>query len=978
MKTFIKRDLPNDQYQAALNANAPTSANPFATIADVTGGGGLLHGIASGTNTYTTTITGVTAYTDGDVYVIRFTNASDADSTININGLGVKTLVKQTNEQLTGGDILAGQELLLIYDGTNFQCIGVTPNQMFAYVTNDDSVTITKGQPVYAFGAAGNRMSVKLAANTADATSAQTVGVVFSTSIAANQRGLVITQGVIDGLNTSMYNPGDQLYLGATAGALTNVKPYAPNHLVYIGIVERANAGNGQIYVKPQNGYELDELHDVDLISIPPADGDVLTYNSLTDLWEPAAIPGIVSGGTQLISGSASWSNTGLTFNTSTLVYTIDGTKYSTTPQNVTLAASDPSNPRFDAIVVNAAGVVSVITGTPATNPLVPSIPGTQVLVQYVLVGAGATTPSITNEFVYTDGSTPNWLPGFINGVTGSATSATPTPFQGTECTLISAPTYSTANFLKYTRGSGSISTNTYGFLSFRVQLLAGSSGRDLVVRLYNGTTYINALYASSWGLSKTTIGTWQLVVIPLAAFIGNSAITDITEVRFLPFGTVTGTTQFAFDDVKFQSGYGPQSNVAKIDILDTGVTVGSTAKLNFINGQYSVAVATNDIPNNKVDVKFDVTGIPLTTVLAAGNTTFGQSITLSNTNDFINVFTAGSFIGGTGLSNSASGIKFGGDGVGITIQQYDGAIGPTWGGVSLNINNNSLTIKESLAGGAPFPGAQYFADYSANYTARSLTDKGYVDSVAIPFIPLPDAYEVFRGRTFRFDSTTADTYAGIATLNNASALAVLPSTTNFSSKFTRLRYYASIVSTGRVTSIRSTDLQWFVGGGFRFVSTWRVADTAYGSTCQNFHGLIGTTAEIAVGTVSLIQVSTLTNCIFVGSDGADTNLQVMHNDASGTCTKIDLGAGFPANRTAGSEMTTMYNIQIYNEVNTTSVKYEVINLETGAVAQGTISTNLPATTQGLAIQSARVMGTPTTNTGQWEQHKWGCSDTIK
>jgi hypothetical protein len=138
---------------------------------------------------------------------------------------------------------------------------------------------------------------------------------------------------------------------------------------------------------------------------------------------------------------------------------------------------------------------------------------------------------------------------------------------------------------------------------------------------------------------------------------------------------------------------------------------------------------------------------------------------------------------------------------------------------------------------------------------------------------------------------------------------------------------------------------------------------------------LISTTAEIAVGGATTIQVSTLTNCIFVGSDGTDANLQVMHNDASGTCTKIDLGSGFPSNRTSGATMTTMYSCEIYNQVHTTNVKYRVINLESGAVAQGIITTNLPADTQGLAIQSSRIMGTPVTNTGQWEQHQWGCSD---
>ena len=284
------------------------------------GGGGIEYGVASGTNTYSVTISGVTSYTDGDTYVIKFTNGNDDDSSININGLGAKDLVKKVNVRVTGGDIVAGQDLIIIYDGTNFQTIGIAPNQFFAYVTNDDSVTITKGQPVYAFGAAGNRMSVKLASNTSDATSAQTVGVVFSSSIAANQKGFIITQGVIEKVNTAAYNPGDQLYLGATAGTLTATKPVAPNHLVYIGIVERANAGNGQIYIKPQNGYELDELHNVLITS--PQNNQFLVYETGTpNLWKNKSL-GTVLGGTtsQYIRGDGTLQTNAGSFGT-----TVDG-----------------------------------------------------------------------------------------------------------------------------------------------------------------------------------------------------------------------------------------------------------------------------------------------------------------------------------------------------------------------------------------------------------------------------------------------------------------------------------------------------------------------------------------------------------------------------------------------------------------------------------------------------------------------------
>jgi hypothetical protein len=320
------------------------------------GAGGLKSGTATAavTDVYTTTITGVTGYATNDAYVIKFNTANSDGATININGLGAKQLVKNNNVIITGGDIQVGQEFIIIYDGTNFQMLGIKPNQMFAYVTNADSVTINKGQVVYAFGASGDRMSVKLANNTGDATSAKTIGLVFSSSIAPNGTGFIITQGVIQNLNLGAYNAGDTLYLGATPGSYTNVKPYAPNHLVYVGIVERANAGNGQIYVRCVNGYEMDELHDVQ--SQGAVNKDVL-YRDTTvspNLWKPASISTVLGytppstynqnttptgSGTSSIPTGSLWfhSDTGIQY-----TYYYDGNTYQWTQETLPLGPQGP------------------------------------------------------------------------------------------------------------------------------------------------------------------------------------------------------------------------------------------------------------------------------------------------------------------------------------------------------------------------------------------------------------------------------------------------------------------------------------------------------------------------------------------------------------------------------------------------------------------------------------------------------------
>jgi len=259
-----------------------------------------------------------------------------------------------------------------------------------------------------------------------------------------------------------------------------------------------------------------------------------------------------------------------------------------------------------------------------------------------------------------------------------------------------------------------------------------------------------------------------------------------------------------------------------------------------------------------------------------------------------------------------------------------------------------------------------YFYDIAS---AQIYYKNGVGSIISVYEIPF-SASEIFRGLSFTNNSTTVNLDGGVVTSTTASNLAQSVASTNFATKQVRLRYYASLVSTGRYIGVRNTTLLWFMGGGFRYICDFNISDTAYGSGCRQFYGMAGQITDL--GYSDSITVASLTNIIGVGSDSADTNLQVFYNDATGTASKIDLGTGFPANRDATNAQTTFYSITLYNGFNSNNVIYIVKNNETGAIAQGVLTSDLPASTQGLAFFASRCMGAAVTNTGQYDLAKLG------
>ena len=217
---------------------------------------------------------------------------------------GLKDFNNQINVSGIKFDILTGNDIpptyqdgLIWYDddakGLKFYNDSITPltigQEEIVRGTNDLGFQLNKGQVVYITGAGGGGKfpGFQLSIASGEGGSARTLGII-SENILNNGKGYAISFGRLEGIDTDSYNVGQPLYLSwQTSGAFTGTKPKAPNHLVRVGtVLRKGNAGNGVIFVNIQNGFELDELHDVNIdSSYSLNNNDIIRYNSTSGLW---------------------------------------------------------------------------------------------------------------------------------------------------------------------------------------------------------------------------------------------------------------------------------------------------------------------------------------------------------------------------------------------------------------------------------------------------------------------------------------------------------------------------------------------------------------------------------------------------------------------------------------------------------------------------------------------------------------------
>lgn len=193
--------------------------------------------------------------------------------------------------------------------------------------------------------------------------------------------------------------------------------------------------------------------------------------------------------------------------------------------------------------------------------------------------------------------------------------------------------------------------------------------------------------------------------------------------------------------------------------------------------------------------------------------------------------------------------------------------------------------------------------------------------------------------------NATTVTTLGITLGTTGTATAANFATTNLHQSMRRVEYLVTTAAATAVVGVRGGAQQFYRGnaagrGGFTMVMRWAPATGVATATHRAFAGMRASAAA-----PTDVEPSSVANCIGMGYDAADANIQLMHNDGSGTATKIDLGAAFPV---PTADRTAVYEIALFCPPNAADMDYEVTDLVSGAVAIGTVSTDLPSNTTAL------------------------------
>jgi hypothetical protein len=229
---------------------------------------------------------------------------------------------------------------------------------------NSSGVTIPKGSFVMATGALGDRITIAKADTDGSVDPIYMLGVADHDIINGAEDGLIVTNGIVRGINTSIWSVGTILYPNPlVAGGLTATKPEAPSIRTPIAMVLRQHESTGRIYVRMTTGSTLGGT-DSNVKFDNPQQGDVIVYDGLNNVWiNDSAPPAVVPTGAVLPENSTN----GLFFYNTTsdkLYFFFNQWKELLWNEITSLDGGTSSTTVFDIVVDNGNSSTEVFAGT--------------------------------------------------------------------------------------------------------------------------------------------------------------------------------------------------------------------------------------------------------------------------------------------------------------------------------------------------------------------------------------------------------------------------------------------------------------------------------------------------------------------------------------------------------------------------------------------------------------------------------------
>lgn len=458
------------------------------------------------------------------------------------------------------------KKALAYYNDVSTALVHIGLDTQFKVINNTGS-SIPNGSPVYVTGTSSGQTYPNIALAKADAASTSAVIGLTEGAIANGAVGYVVSNGTIEGVNTSSYTVGQVLYLSPySAGQLQNTVP--PTGLVVqVGVVTYVNA-SGNIYVRQTQPTNLATTQGGTGLTSYTA-GDTLYYSTGTSL-------------TKLAIGTA---------------YQIKA---------VNAGGTAPSWQGLSSLIDN--GLSASTQGSLLyrdASAWVPLTPGTN---GQVLTSGGA-------------GANPSWAAASsgVSTITFGSTGLTPSTATSGAVSVAGtlATTNGGTNLTSFTSGGAMYATSTSALTTGTLPNTAGGTGQSSAFTQY-GVTYANATTT----LATTAAGTSTQVLHGNASgaptFSAVSLANDITGTLGAANGG-TGVANNAASTLTISGNFASTFVVAGANSYtlpnasDTLVNLGSTQTL-------TAKTLTNPTVTNYVE-----------SVVAIGNSSTSQTLSLTN-----------------------------------------------------------------------------------------------------------------------------------------------------------------------------------------------------------------------------------------------------------------------------------------------------------------------------------------------------------